>query len=163
MAECSESTGRMGTWLSLAARVTISPATTMVSLLAKAMGLWCSMARRVGRSPAKPTMEAKTRSMDSISIKSATESIPQNTLMSWDAKASCTCWYFVLSAIATALGSNSNACAINRSALLPAQSTSTENRSRWRRITFSAWVPIEPVDPNMAILFISLILYEWVG
>ena len=39
MAECSESTGSIGTWLRAAASVTICPATTMVSLLARAMGL----------------------------------------------------------------------------------------------------------------------------
>ena len=82
MAECSESTGRMGTLLRVAASVTICPATTIVSLLANAMGLWCSMARRVGRRPAKPTMEASTMSMESISMRSAMESMPAKTLMS---------------------------------------------------------------------------------
>ena len=62
MAECSESTGRMGTWCSLARRVMRSPATTSVSLLAKAMAFFALMAAMVGSSPAKPTMEASTMS-----------------------------------------------------------------------------------------------------
>lgn len=44
---------------------------------------------------------------------------------------------------------------MSRSALRPAQRTSTEKSLGLRRMTFSVWVPIEPVEPKMAIFFIK--------
>ena len=52
MAECSESTGIIGTLFSMAICITISPATTRVSLLASAIGLPHEMAFKVGFNPA---------------------------------------------------------------------------------------------------------------
>ena len=52
MAECSESTGRIGTRYSSAKPMINSPATTRVSLLAKAIALPFLIASIVGRKPA---------------------------------------------------------------------------------------------------------------
>lgn len=52
MALCSESTGRIGAWLSMARRCMICPATTSVSLFANAMVLCALIAAMVGSSPA---------------------------------------------------------------------------------------------------------------
>ena len=62
IAECSESTGRMGTLCSVARAFTSSPATTIVSLLASAISLPAFMASIVGRSPEKPTIAVTTTS-----------------------------------------------------------------------------------------------------
>ena len=66
MALCSLSTGSSGTLCSMHRRVTSSPATTSVSLFAKAMGLPASIALMVGRSPLKPTSAVSTISTGSI-------------------------------------------------------------------------------------------------
>ena len=66
IALCSLSTGSMGTPFSRHFAVTSSPATTKVSLLARAMGFPASTALNVGRSPAKPTNAVSTMSTGSI-------------------------------------------------------------------------------------------------
>ena len=88
MAECSESTGKMGTRCSMASWVTSSPATTSVSLLAKAMALPARMAFIVGRKPAYPTIEASTISMGSASTTSLSALLPAYTLIGRSASAS---------------------------------------------------------------------------
>ena len=62
MAECSESTGKMGTPISRANGIIRAPATTNVSLLAKAIGLPALIAFTVGSNPAYPTKAVKTTS-----------------------------------------------------------------------------------------------------
>ena len=52
MAECSESTGRIGVWYCCAKALINSPATTNVSLFAKAIAFPARMAFIVGRKPA---------------------------------------------------------------------------------------------------------------
>ena len=87
MAECSESTGRMGALQARERSMTREPAATRVSLLARAMILPASMAARVGRKPLKPTMAATTISTPSAAARLQTESMPQNTLLSVSARA----------------------------------------------------------------------------
>ena len=67
MAECSLSTGRMGARKVWASCVTSSPATTSVSLLARAMSLRARMACMVGNRPAKPTSAVSTTSTSWLS------------------------------------------------------------------------------------------------
>ena len=67
IAECSESTGIIGVRYSRARRLMRSPATTNVSLLAKAMVLWASIARIVGFNPEYPTIAVTTISMGAAS------------------------------------------------------------------------------------------------
>ncbi len=88
MAECSESTGRMGVLYSRAKDVTNSPATTIVSLLASAMTLPALMASIVGHKPAKPTIDAKTISIGSACTIWLRDSEPAKTFMGCPARAS---------------------------------------------------------------------------
>ena len=62
MAECSESTGTISAPFSFARFITISPAHTRVSLLARAMRFLSSMAARVGRRPIAPETAVTTQS-----------------------------------------------------------------------------------------------------
>ena len=104
MALCSLSTGRMGA-LSLRHRsVTSSPATTSVSLLARAMALCALMALMVGRSPLNPTSAVSTMSMGSICTTWHRASLPVYTCMGSCSKASRTCSYLLSSAMTTAAG-----------------------------------------------------------
>ena len=70
MAECSLSTGRMGTWYSSASWQMSSPATTSVSLLARHIFFRARMAWMVGSRPEKPTMAVSTMSMGPASTMS---------------------------------------------------------------------------------------------
>ena len=81
IAECSESTGRIGTFILEARSITILPAATRVSLLARAITLPALMAAIVGSSPLKPTIEAMTMSMLSPVTRLQTESIPAKTFV----------------------------------------------------------------------------------
>ena len=63
IAECSLSTGKIGTRFSAARRHTSSPATTSVSLLARQIFLRALMAWMVGARPEKPTIAVSTISM----------------------------------------------------------------------------------------------------
>ena len=60
MAECSESTGRMGTRYASASWQINSPATTKVSLLARQIVFRARMARIVGVRPLNPTIAVST-------------------------------------------------------------------------------------------------------
>ena len=76
MAECSLSTGRMGTWYSPASWQMSSPATTSVSLLARQIFFRARMAWMVGSRPEKPTMAVSTMSMGPASTMSQSAFAP---------------------------------------------------------------------------------------
>ena len=156
MAECSLSTGRMATWLSKARRLMIAPATTSVSLLARAMVLPALMASTVGRKPEKPTMAVSTTSMSPEVTTWLMASAPAYTLIGKSERASCTILYCVSSAITTVSGLKARACLMSSSALRPAVSVCASKRSGWRLITSSVCVPIEPVEPKTAIFFLDI-------
>ena len=82
IAECSESTGKIGALCFFASAITTEPPATSVSLFARAMIFPVSIADTVGRSPLKPTRAVRTMSMSSDLTRAQTESIPVNTLMS---------------------------------------------------------------------------------
>ena len=157
MAECSESTGSIGALCSRDIFITIEPAATSVSLFARAIIFPAFMAERVGASPLKPTMEATTISILSAFTSSQTESIPANTFMSLSWSASATSRYLSGLQITTQPASNSIAWRISSSLLLLAVRSSTWKRSGCWRTTSSVCVPMEPVEPSIAILlFICL-------
>ena len=160
IAECSLSTGSIGTLFSFARRVIKSPATTSVSLLDKAMVFFAFIAERVGFNPAKPTKAVNTMSMSSNSTTSSIDFEPAKTLIKVSFKACFTNSYFVWSAITTAFGSNSNACCINKSAFVPAVSTSTANSSLCSLTISKVCVPIDPVEPSKAMCFFFCIVFN---
>ena len=82
IAECSLSTGSIGTRFSRAKRHISSPATTRVSLLARHIFFLALMAWIVGDSPANPTMAVSTMSMDEDSTTSSRALLPAYTFMS---------------------------------------------------------------------------------
>ena len=77
MAECSESTGKIGTPISLAKGIISAPATTKVSLLARAIGLPALIAFTVGNKPAYPTKAVKTMSTESNVTTSSSAFAPE--------------------------------------------------------------------------------------
>lgn len=152
----AESTGRSGTWFSAARRVTMDPAATRVSLLARAIALPALMAATVEARPLKPTIAVSTMSMLLPCTSSQTESIPANTLIPSGWRASATSLYFSSLQITTLFASNSRACRMSSSLELLAVSSSTSKRSLCWLITSRACLPMDPVDPNMAILLFPI-------
>ena len=82
IAECSESTGRILTPFSRAARMTSSPAHTSVSLLASAMSLPASIAASVGSRPTMPTTAVTTISAPLSAAQAVRPSMPVSTRIS---------------------------------------------------------------------------------
>ena len=91
MAECSESTGRMAARCFSARSVISSPATTSVSLLARAIAFPALMALMVGFKPQKPTMAVSTMSIASSFTTSSMALLPCHTLMDRSLRASFSC------------------------------------------------------------------------
>ena len=83
MAECSESTGRMTPWFSRAVAITMLPAATRVSLLARARIFPWRRAASDGFSPLNPTMAPTTMSTCELLTSSHRLSTPAKTLISW--------------------------------------------------------------------------------
>ena len=129
MAECSESTGRIGELYFLAKSMTTDPPATRVSLFARAIILPAFIAEIVGLSPLNPTSAVRTMSMSSASTSEQTESMPVNTFISFGCRASATSWYLASLHMTTLPGRNSIACSIRRAELLFAVSSSTSNKS----------------------------------
>ena len=96
-----------------------------------------------------------------------TARIPKRRLLAGATAALCCC-LVVAAALALTLGrravstaaagANSRTCAWMASALARAARAVTQNSSRWRRTTSSAWVPMDPVLPRIASLRISFLL-----
>ena len=154
MALCSLSTGRMDTPRSFARGMMICPAVTSVSLFASAISFPALIASMVGRMPIIPTI-AVTRISDSGTA--ATESSPsmpdtisisisRTRLLSSAARSSFH--------TAASFGRNSRICCSSRSMLFPAARAVT-SRSPLVLTISSVWVPMEPVEPRIAIFFIS--------
>ena len=130
-----------------------SPATTKVSLLAKAMVFPALIAFMVGRNPAYPTIEAKTISIGCDSTIWQSASAPAYTLIGKSLNASFSWRYFSSLAITTASGKNLRACSISKSTRLLAVNAYASYKSGCSSITCKACVPIDPVEPNIAICF----------
>ena len=88
IALCSESMGTMSTRFLRARSVTSSPATTSVSLFARAIFLPASIALTVGNSPEYPTIAVTTVSMGDIAAIWQILSAPAKTFMGSPSRAS---------------------------------------------------------------------------
>lgn len=128
MAECSESTGTICP--GAASRVTRSPPTMSDSLFARASVIPRSRVAIVGPRPTDPVMPFSTTSASTL-------------------RTSCTA-----SSTPTAVCSTPNSSAWRSSSarLEPTASPTTSKRLGFARMTSSACVPMEPVDPRMMTL-----------
>jgi len=154
IALCSLSTGRICTPFAAAFSMTSAPAITSVSLLANATSLPASTAVTVGTSPAAPTMAESTRSFSGRAAISLYPSGPDRIFNSRGSPGSLPSRRAHSSSkTATIRGRNLAICSRSRTTFLPAARAVTRKRSRLQSMTASACVPIEPVEPKMAIFF----------
>ena len=151
-AECSESTGRIVTFFSLAAAVTIRPAQTRVSLLARATVFPASMAAMVGFKPAVPTMAETTVPASVSAAASITPSSPESTRQSRSFILAFKSAAAFSSDIATVFGRNFLACSSVSLTDFPAAMAATL-MPRFSAHS-SVWRPMEPVEPKTATLFV---------
>ena len=156
MALCSLSMGMMVTFLSFAALKTSSPATTRVSLLARARFLPALMAAKAGTSPALPTMPETTKSESGQVATFTGPCSPKIISTSRPASCSRTKASFERSKRDATLGLNCLTCSTNFSALLPADNPLISKRSEFLATTSRVLTPIDPVEPRREICFISL-------
>lgn len=148
-AECSESTGTI--WPGPATALTSGPPATSDSLLASASVEPACRAARVGRRPIEPVMPLSTTSVGRAAA-SVAASGPTRTFGVIPCSASASRRAGSRAGSATATTSTPNSAAWAASAATsppPAASTETVNRSRLRRTTSSAWVPMDPVLPRI--------------
>ncbi len=150
IAECSESTGYMCEGESVSSRRMRSPATTSVSLLAKAMSLPARMAATVGARPLYPTVAVTTVSMSSRDMASSMARLPAAVAMPSGASASCSSEYRDSSAMMARAGRTSRACSMSTSTRCPAANTLTVRSPSEARTTSNVCVPIDPVEPSTA-------------
>ena len=148
-AECSESTGMIGAPVASASCVTSSPPTTSDSLLASARSMPSPSVATVGTSPAEPTIALSTRSQSHSVISSTSPSAPASTSRRSTPRRARA----AASGSASAIRSHAVArcaCSTSASQARPALSADDLELLRTaRRITSSAWTPIEPVEPRM--------------
>ena len=153
IAECSESTGKIGTPFSRAARMTICPAHTSVSLLASAIAFPASMAAIVGSRPTIPTTAVTTTSASGRVAASIKPSIPETTRISVSASFVFSSFAFSSLYTATKDGCKARACSSARAILVLTEIAHT-CASMESRISMVC-VPIEPVEPRITIFFMS--------
>ena len=129
------------------------PAVTRVSLFARAISLPARIASIVGRIPSIPTIAVTRISVPGMAASSRSPSIPDTTFVSVS-------WIFCArssaafsSQTAASFGENSLICSSSFSMFLPALIPRT-SISLFARTTSSVCVPIEPVEPKIAIFFI---------
>ena len=87
IAECSESTGMISAPVSKVRAMTISPAQTRVSLLARAMRFFSSMAASVGFRPTLPETAVTTQSVSAAVAQAISPSGPESTFTGVSASA----------------------------------------------------------------------------
>src|SRR5262245_39526450 len=144
MALCSLSTGKSRPPRSATSDITSSPATTSVSLLARATVLPASRAAHVHRIPAAPTTAETTTSTSGDWTRRATSSgRVRNSTPGSNSPGSPS-----PSTSATHSGRNRAAWAKRSSRRDRADSPTTSNRSGRPEITSSVLVPIDPVEPR---------------
>ena len=152
---CSLSTGSMETPHFSARSIIICPAVTNVSLLARAICLPDWIAAMVGRMPIIPTTAVTTVFASSSVAASINPSIPE-TIRTFISRTfvlnSCA---FFSSQTAARRGLNSRICCSSSLILLWA-ARAVISRSPCSLATSSVWVPIDPVEPNIAIFLISV-------
>src|SRR5438270_9013426 len=124
--------------------MTRSPPAINDSLFASATVLPASSAASVGSKPREPTRAFNTTSAPTYVAGSRTASSP---VEKYDPEGGSA------SAATGRAGANSSTCSASSSAFRPATSATTSNWSRCFRMTSSAWVPMLPVEPRIAIRF----------
>ena len=154
IALCSLSTGRIRTCFSFASDIMICPAVTRVSLFASAISFPAFIAAIVGRIPIIPTTAVTTISAPSSVATARSPSMPLSTRISRSRTRSFSSFAFSSFQTAAIFGENSRICFSRRSILLPAARAVT-SISLFARTTSNVCVPIDPVDPSIAIFFIS--------
>src|SRR6185312_15915321 len=153
IAECSLSTGRMRAPQRAARPMTSGPATTSVSLLARATVLPASTAAQVACSPAAPTTADTTTSTSASAANRTAPASPERSCVSrgnFDRSAAANAAASVMTAIG---GRNSRHCFASASHLEFAARPTIFNRSGRCLATSSVLVPIDPVEPSTAIRF----------
>ena len=158
MALCSLSTGRRRTWCSLARGTMRWPAVTSVSLLARAMSFPDLMAAMVGRIPIIPTTAVTRISYPSMAAISMRPSMPETIFVSVSPTRRARSFAFSSSQTPQTAGLNSRICSSRSLILLPAAMAFTEI-SPLARTTSRVWVPMEPVEPRIPMVFISISLF----
>ena len=153
MALCSLSTGRIDTPIFFASGIMICPAVTNVSLLASAISFPALIASIVGRIPIIPTIAVTRISVSFMVATSRSPSMPATICVSVSATFTRNSSAFSSDHTATICGWNSRICSSSILILLPAASPST-SISPFSLTTSSVCVPIEPVEPKIAIFFI---------
>ena len=162
IALCSLSTGRIDTFFSFASGMMICPAVTRVSLLASAISLPALIASIVGRIPIIPTIAVTSISASSRVDTLRSPSMPDTTCVSVSAIRTLSSRAFSSDHTAASFGANSLICFSRRAILFPAASPQTLI-SPFSLATSRVWVPIEPVEPKIAIFFIYTSLYYIYG
>src|SRR4051794_6334316 len=130
--------------------ITSSPPTTRLSLLASARSIPSPSAATVGPRPAEPISAFRTRSQSVPVISSTRPSAPAST--SPPVHASAARAAACPSASPMRVTPCRSACSTSSSKLRDAASATTSSSSL-RSTTSSAWVPIDPVDPRIAMRF----------
>ena len=154
IAECSLSTGTISVPQRSASSITSVPAHTSVSLLARAMRFFSRMAARVGCKPTMPTTAVTTVSASSSTAASISAAVPANTFTGVSAKRIASSFAAVSSVITAKAGRNFRHWASIRSTLELAVSAAT--RSPSCSATSRVWRPMEPVEPNIEIVFVMV-------
>ena len=155
IAECSESTGRILTPFSRAARITSSPAHTSVSLFASAMSLPASIAASVGSRPTMPTTAVTTISAPLSAAQAVRPSMPESTRISVSASLILSSRAASSSNAHTILGCSARACSSSKFMRLFVVNATTSASTDGKISTVC--VPIDPVEPKIAIFFISVL------
>ena len=153
IALCSLSTGRIRTPYCSASGMMICPAVTKVSLLASAISLPALIPSIVGRIPIIPTIAVTRICVPSIAASSRSPSIPPTTLQSVSLTRSLSSAAFSSSPTAASLGENSRICSSSMEIFLPAARPRTCKSLFFLTIS-RVWVPMEPVEPKIAIFII---------
>ena len=156
IAECSESTGRMRTPYCFAALITRPPAHTSVSLFASAMSLPALMAAIVGSRPTMPTTAVTTMSAPLSAAQAIRPSMPVKTSIFVSASLIFSAFAAFSSIAQTIFGCRARACSSNKfmRRLVVNATTSASIEGRISTVC----VPIEPVEPKIAIFFIIFLL-----
>ena len=155
IALCSLSTGRRRTFFSFTSGMMRCPAVTRVSLFARAMSFPASIAAIVGRMPIMPTTAVTRISYPSMTAISKSPSMPETIFVPVSATRTASSFAFSSSQTPQIFGENSRIWLSSASMFLPA-AIPTTSISPFARTTSKVWVPMEPVEPRIAIRFISL-------
>ena len=150
---CSLSTGTIWACFSSASRMTSGPATTRLSLLARATDLPASKAAQVPCRPALPTIAESTMSISGSPTARAIPSGPASNSTPSGKVDRSICPAFSRSVMMIQRGWNSAACSWSKSTLLWAERTRAHNSPPELAITSSAFRPMLPVEPRTATFF----------